>query len=83
MGVHRRRLVGGRFGECKTSNGSKSKGRLSVTHAILLGLLFDYSSKDWLLLLTKSIPFLLSARILIVFEGCSINQVFIFYFSGP
>jgi hypothetical protein len=38
MGVHRRRLVGGRFGECKTSNGSKSKGRLSVTHAILLGL---------------------------------------------
>jgi len=35
MGVHRRRFVGGRFGECKTSNGSKSKGRLSVTQAIL------------------------------------------------
>ena len=41
MGVHLRRLVGGRFGECNTSNGSKSKGRLSVTQAILYWPLMD------------------------------------------
>ena len=34
IGVHRLRLVGGRSGEWRVSKGSKSKGLLSVTHAI-------------------------------------------------
>lgn len=42
IGVHLRRFVEeGLLGECKTSNGSKSKGRLSVTQAILYWHVLD------------------------------------------